>query len=302
MPALPAPLLHTARTLNCGGRLVALHRPCAMGILNATPDSFFAGSRAQTLTAGLHTAERMLAEGATFLDIGGHSTRPNAPHVPEAEELARAMPLLEAVAVRFPEAVLSIDTFRSGVARAAVHAGATLVNDVSGGHADANMWATVAALRVPYIAMHMRGTPQTMAAHTTYANMLHDITTYFLHITERLRVLGTHDVLIDPGFGFAKTTVQNFELLKQMPYLQALGKPLVVGVSRKGMAYKTAGRTPETALAATTALHTLALQQGATVLRVHDVAEAIDAIAVHEAFAQAAHHTTPGQVPQKTPA
>jgi dihydropteroate synthase len=213
--------------------------------------------------------------------------------VPPDEELARVLPLVAGIARRFPEALISIDTFRSGIARAAVAEGATLVNDISGGHLDADMWATVAALRVPYIAMHSRGTPQTMGQLTDYDDLLLDIKDYFLDITERMRVLGHHDVLLDPGFGFAKTLSQNYALLKQMPYLQALGKPLVVGVSRKGMAYKPTGRTPETALAATTALHMLALQQGAAILRVHDVAEAQDAIAIHEAFLEAPHHAQP---------
>ncbi|WP_210513633.1 dihydropteroate synthase [Hymenobacter terricola] len=272
--AIPATLLSPH------GRLLSLHRPQVMGILNLTPDSFFAGSRVASEKDLLARAEAMLQAGAAVLDLGACSTRPGAEAVAEAEETRRLLPAVEALRKEFPEAFLSVDTFRAGVAAAAVAAGADLVNDVGGGTLDPAMFATVGRLRVPYVLMHLRGTPQTMARLTQYEDdLVLTLLRYFRDGLAALRQAGAEvDVLLDPGFGFAKTAAQSHELLRRLPELQALGLPILAGLSRKKMVYGPLGLSPEAALNGTTALHMVALQGGARLLRAHDVAEAHQAI------------------------
>ncbi len=269
-------------TLNCRGRLIDLSSPRIMGILNSTPDSFYAGSRIPGVDEALARAEAMLREGATFLDIGGYSTRPGAAEVTEEEELKRVAPLVEALVAAFPEALLSIDTFRSRVARTALEAGAALVNDISAGLRDPEMLPLVAEKQVPYIMMHMRGTPADMAQLTAYDDLVGEILYYFSERLAAARALGITDLIADPGFGFAKTRAQNFELLAGLPAFRVLEAPLLVGISRKSMIWKTLGIDPSDALNGTTALHMLALQGGASILRVHDVKEASECIRLWE--------------------
>ncbi|WP_262904521.1 dihydropteroate synthase [Hymenobacter lucidus] len=250
-----------------------------MGILNLTPDSFFAGSRVADNTDLLHRAEAMLTAGASILDVGGYSSRPGAEHISEDEEKQRVLPAVEALHRAFPEAFLSIDTFRSGVACAAVAAGASIINDISGGELDAAMFATAGQLQVPYVLMHMRGTPQTMKQLTHYPDgLVLELVRYFRDKVAQLRAAGVTDIILDPGFGFAKTATQNHELLSRLRELQLLGLPILAGLSRKAMVYKPLGLTPDAALSGTVALNTIALLNGATLLRVHDVPEAMQTI------------------------
>ena len=261
------------------GRLLSLHRPQVMGILNLTPDSFFAGSRVTSEKDLLARAEGMLKAGAAVLDLGASSTRPGAEDISAAEETLRLLPAVEALRREFPQAFLSADTFRAGVAAAAVAAGADLVNDVGGGTLDPDMFATVGRLRVPYVLMHLRGTPQTMAQLTHYDDdLVLTLLRYFRDGVVALRAAGVVDIVLDPGFGFAKTAAQSHELLRRLPELQVLGLPVLAGLSRKRMVYGPLGLGPETALNGTTALHMVALQGGARLLRAHDVAEAAQTI------------------------
>ena len=261
------------------GRLLSLHRPQVMGILNLTPDSFFAGSRVTSEKDLLARAEGMLKAGAAVLDLGAYSTRPGAEDISTAEETLRLLPAVEALRREFPQAFLSADTFRAGVAAAAVAAGADLVNDVGGGTLDPDMFATVGHLRVPYVLMHLRGTPQTMAQLTHYDDdLVLTLLRYFRDGVVALRAAGVVDIVLDPGFGFAKTAAQSHELLRRLPELQVLGLPVLAGLSRKRMVYGPLGLGPETALNGTTALHMVALQGGARLLRAHDVAEAAQTI------------------------
>ncbi len=249
-----------------------------MGILNLTPDSFYGESRFSSTKELLLQVEKMLTQGASFLDIGGYSSRPGADFVSEKEEHTRVIPAITHILKEFPEALISIDTFRSSIARASIEAGAIMVNDISAGNLDKNMMTTIASLQVPYVMMHMRGTPQTMARLTQYDNLTLDITRYFSGKISEAHAQGIYDVVIDPGFGFAKTRQQNFELLNSLEHLNILDAPLLVGVSRKSMIYKTLQTTPEDALNGTTVLHTLALLKGASILRVHDIKEALECI------------------------
>ncbi len=249
-----------------------------MGIINVTPDSFFTGSRKTGLAEILRTSENMLKEGATFLDVGGYSSRPGAEDISEDDEIDRVIQPIEAIRKEFPNAIISVDTFRSKVAKNAVEFGADIVNDISGGNLDENMLAMVAELGVPYIAMHMKGNPQTMKELTEYDDLLKDVLKYFSSILNRCNQLGIKDVLIDPGFGFAKTAKQSFEIMKKLDHLHYLGRPLLVGVSRKSMIYRTLNLTAEEALNGTTVLNTVALLKGAAILRVHDVKEANEAV------------------------
>jgi dihydropteroate synthase len=267
------------KTINVGGRLLPLSPPRIMGILNVTPDSFYDGGQLPTLPdAVAQRVGTMLEEGATLLDVGGYSTRPGAQEVSPAEELDRILPVIEIIRKYFPEVVVSVDTFRAGVARAAVGAGAHLINDVSGGNLDPAMFATVADLKVPYVLMHMRGTPQTMAGLTQYDRLVPDILKELWAKVLTLRQLGVADIIVDPGFGFAKTPAQNFSLLRDLSEFQQLGCPVLVGVSRKSFIWKALGGTAADALNGTTVLNTLALQQGAAILRVHDVRPAAEAV------------------------
>ncbi|HSR37361.1 MAG TPA: dihydropteroate synthase [Phnomibacter sp.] len=269
---------NTVYSLNCRGKLVTIAQPVVMGILNVTPDSFFEGSRQHSLDHVLATAARMLQEGAMILDIGGQSTRPGAADIGAAEETDRVVPAIEAIAAHFPDALISVDTFRAPVARAAVQAGAHIVNDVSGGSLDADMLTTVGELQVPYICMHMRGTPATMQHLTQYDNMVTDVIDFFVERTDACRKAGIKDVIIDPGFGFAKTPVQNFQLLRELQSFQIFGRPVLLGVSRKSTICKTLNITADEALNGTTVLNTIGLLNGASILRVHDVKEAVEAV------------------------
>jgi dihydropteroate synthase len=268
----------TNKTLNVGGRLIDLSIPKVMGILNTTPDSFYNASRVANETALLKQAEKMLHEGATFLDVGGYSSRPGASDVLIEDEISRTSDAIKVIVKEFPEANVSIDSFRSEVARIAVSEGAVLVNDISGGQLDSKMFETVANLQVPYVLMHMRGNPQTMNSLTTYDNLLKDLTDYFHQKIHTLESLGVKDIILDPGFGFAKTLEQNFEILQHLQHFHTLDKPILVGLSRKSMITKVLGTTAEDALNGTTALNTAALLKDAKILRVHDVKEAMEAV------------------------
>ncbi len=270
------------KTLNVGGSLLSLHTPIVMGILNATPDSFFAQSRVQNEEAILQRAQTMIAEGAAILDLGGYSTRPNAPEVSEQEELQRVIWVVELLKSNFPQVPISIDTFRASVAQSAVAKGATIINDISGGQMDDKMFETIAQLQLPYILTHTRGTPQNMMQLTNYENFIKEILDYFEIRISRLYQLGVKDIILDLGFGFAKTIEQNFELLGKLEVFKMFNLPLLVGVSRKSMVYKTLNCTADESLNGTTVLHTAALLQGASILRVHDVREAKEAIILCE--------------------
>lgn len=275
-------MLYEQTTINCRGKLLDFTSPIVMGILNVTPDSFFAGSRAGNVVSLLEQAEKQLSEGATILDIGGMSTRPGAEMINESTELNRILPAIRAITRAFPEAVVSVDTFRAAIARACVGEGAHIVNDISGGTLDDKMFATVADLNVPYVLMHTRGTPQTMQSLTQYDDVALEILDFFIEKVGVLRGLGVKDIILDVGFGFAKNTEQNFELLKKLSIFKILECPILAGLSRKGMIWKTLGITPEESLNGTTAAHIFALQGGAKILRVHDVKAAIETIRIFE--------------------
>jgi dihydropteroate synthase len=249
-----------------------------MGIINTTPDSFFSESRSMVIQEVVAKAGKMLEDGATILDLGGQSTRPGSQLVEASEEGDRLIPCIEAIHAAFPEAVISADTFYSSVALDAVNAGASIINDVSGGSMDERMMETVGKIPVPYICMHMRGTPQTMQNFTDYNDLVKDVIDYFIQKTDACKKAGIKDIILDPGFGFAKTIPQNFELLSKLEYLKILEKPLLIGLSRKGTIWKTLGITTEEALNGTTVLNTVSLMKGASILRVHDVKEAVEAI------------------------
>jgi dihydropteroate synthase len=273
---------HKKVTLNAGGKLIDLSTPKVMGIINLTPDSFYAGSRKQSVDEALQQAEKMLNEGAAFLDIGAYSSRPGAIDIAVQEEMDRLLPVVEALAKSFPCAVLSIDTFRAVVAEAAINAGAHIINDISGGQLDAGMFATVGRLQVPYILMHIKGTPQNMNQLAQYENVFNEVFDYFTDKYYRLKQAGVKDVIIDPGFGFAKKMEHSYALMNRLQEFSLLGLPLLVGVSRKNMIYKTLGVTANEALNGTTALNAIALTRGATILRVHDVKEAVETIKIWE--------------------
>lgn len=268
-------------TINCKGKLIDLSTPKVMGILNVTPDSFFDGGKYKDETEILNQVETMLKHQATFIDIGGYSSRPNADDVSEAEELRRVLPVIELILKHFPETLISIDTFRSEVAKQSAEAGAALVNDISAGQLDTEMLATVGKLSVPYIMMHMKGTPKTMQQQTQYKDLTKEVLSYFAERIEAAHQEKINDIIIDPGFGFAKTTEQNFELLNQLELLQILDQPILAGISRKSMIYKTLNSTSQDALNGTTALHMVALQKGAKLLRVHNVKEAMECVTLY---------------------
>ncbi len=270
-------------TIRCNGELMDLDTPRVMGILNLTPDSFYSGSRRTDLQSALSAAGRMLEEGADFLDIGGYSSRPGAEDVPEEEELRRVVPLVGELVKAFPGIRISVDTFRSRVAREALDAGAAVVNDISGGHQDPEMLPLIAGRQVPVILMHMRGTPRNMVTLTQYDDLISDLLRYFSERLAAARALGIADIIADPGFGFAKTREQSFKLLANLEAFSLLEVPLLAGLSRKSMIQKTLDTGPEGALNGTTALHMLALQGGAKLLRVHDVKEAVECVKLWEA-------------------
>lgn len=264
--------------INCKGSLIDLSEPKVMGIINITPDSFFSGSRKNTDKDILETSERMLKEGATFLDLGAYSSRPGADDISEEEELQRLLPAIELILQEFPEALLSIDTFRSPIARKSIEAGAAIINDISAGYLDMEMLITISQLKVPYIMMHMKGTPQTMKDLNEYKDLTADVLFYFSERINAARKLGINDLIIDPGFGFAKNIQQNFELLNKLELFKNLELPVLAGLSRKSLIWKTLGIEPEAALNGTTVLNTLSLIKGVNILRVHDVKEAVECI------------------------
>lgn len=266
-------------SINLKGNLVDLSTPVVMGILNVTPDSFYDGGiYYQDEKALLKQAEKLLLEGATILDVGGYSSRPDARHVSQEEEERRVVVSIEKIVKAFPEAYISIDTFRAEVARKAVEAGACMINDISGGNLDEHMFEVVAGLQVPYVMMHMRGTPQTMKQLTQYDDLVLDILDYFQRKLAELRRLKVKDVILDPGFGFAKTIDQNYKLLQNLEAFHVLQAPLLVGISRKSLIHKRLKILPEEALNGTTVLNTVSLLKGASILRVHDVKEAVQTI------------------------
>lgn len=268
----------TKTTLRLKGNLVDLSIPAVMGVLNITPDSFYDGGHYNSVDEATKKAEKMLKEGALLLDVGGYSTRPGASEISEDEEIGRVVPVIEKIGETFPEAFISVDTFRSRVAREAIDAGACMINDVSGGNMDDQMYAAVAALQVPYVLMHMRGTPKTMTKHVDYDNLINDIIREISGKKLDLMKKGINDIIIDPGIGFAKTVEQNYEILRKLRYFKALEQPLLVGLSRKSMICKKLNIQPSKALNGTTVLNTIALMNGASILRVHDVKEAVEAI------------------------
>lgn len=265
-------------TLNCKGRLLTITEPIVMGIINTTPDSFFEGSRKHTAAAALATALQMIEAGATLLDLGAQSTRPGSEIVGAAEEIQRLRPIIEAIAQHFPDTILSVDTYYSEVAKAAVDMGASIINDISGGHFDTNMIETVAALKVPYVCMHVKGDATTMHQVKDDTDITKEVLDYFVERKKICVAAGIPDLILDPGFGFSKTVQQNFDLIKNIADFKVLNHPILIGVSRKSTIYKTLGITAEEALNGTTVLHTAALLSGANILRVHDVKEAMEAI------------------------
>ena len=265
-------------TINCLGKLIDLTSPKVMGILNVTPNSFYDGGKHSDDESVLFQVEKMLSEGATFIDIGAYSSKPSAEFVSEEEEISRLIPVIQLVLKHFPDTLISVDTFRAKVAKAAIEKGACIINDISAGSMDAVMMATVAKHHVPYIMMHMKGNPQTMQSMANYENITKEILFYFSEKVAQARSLGISDLLIDPGFGFAKTKDQNFDVMNNLELFQMLELPILVGVSRKSMIYKTLETSPEFALNGTTVLNTIALQKGANILRVHDVKEAMETI------------------------
>jgi dihydropteroate synthase len=271
-------------TLNCKGRLLVIDKPLVMGVINATLDSFYESSRFNGTDAILSRAENMLKEGVDILDIGGQSTRPGSEIISPDEELKRIIPGIEAVSKKFPELFISVDTYYSKVAAAAVAAGAAMVNDISAGNMDKNMIATVAPLKVPYVLMHMKGTPQTMQQNPVYENVTREVLDFFIAKVAELKMAGITDVIIDPGFGFGKTIENNFELLKNLSVFKMLDKPILLGISRKSTIYKALDITAADALNGTTVLNTIGLMNGASILRVHDVKEAKEAITLFTAM------------------
>lgn len=278
-------MFHPPRTINCRGSLLLLEKPAIMGVLNVTPDSFFDGGRYSDTSSVMRQAEKMVEEGASILDVGGISTRPGAEMPDTDTELGRVIPVLQALREAFPEVILSIDTFRARVVKEAVAAGAAIVNDISAGKLDAELYATVAALQVPYVLMHMQQTPATMQQNPRYTNVVLEVSDFFIRETAILRSLGVRDIILDPGFGFGKLPEHNFQLLQHLDSFAFLELPLLAGVSRKSMIYKTLDISPEAALNGTTALHMAALERGAHLLRVHDVKEARETIALFERLA-----------------
>ena len=265
-------------TLNCGGRLISLEKPAVMGILNITTDSFYDGSRIKNIDEALKQADKMLKDGATFIDIGAYSSRPGAVDVSIENELKNAIPVIEAISKNFPEAIISIDTFRSKVAFEAVQAGATIVNDISSGDDDNEMLATVAKLKTPYIMMHKKGTPKNMQHHPQYENVLLEVMNYFTKKVAAAKAVGIVDLIIDPGFGFGKNIEHNYQLLNALNDFQIFGLPILAGISRKKMIQTIVQSDVQHALNGTTAANTIALLNGANILRVHDVKEATECI------------------------
>ncbi|MDG1398693.1 MAG: dihydropteroate synthase [Polaribacter sp.] len=267
-------------TINCKGKLIDLSSPKVMGILNITPDSFYDGGRFKDEVSILNQVDKMLTEGATFIDVGAYSSRPGAKHISEQEELKRIVPVINLLIKKYPESIISVDTFRSKIAKETIHAGAAIVNDISGGNMDTKMFQTVADLQVPYILMHMLGTPKNMQQNPVYNDVIKDIISFFASKIYTLHELKLNDVIIDVGFGFGKTVNQNYQILKDLELFKILDAPILAGISRKSMLYKTLGISAKEALNATTSANTIALLNGVNILRVHDVKEAIEAVKI----------------------
>lgn len=265
-------------TINCNGNLIDLATPKVMGILNVTPNSFYDGGKYSDESQLLKQVEKMLSEGADFIDIGAYSSKPNAEFVSEEKEIQRILPIVKSIGKEFPDALLSIDTFRANVAEVCVENGATIINDISAGMLDEKMLGTVAKLQVPYIMMHMKGNPNTMQSLAQYENIVKEMLFYFSERVAEARSFGVNDIIIDPGFGFAKTLEQNYEVLQKTELFKTLELPILIGISRKSMIYKTLETTSENALNGTTFLHAIALSKGANILRVHDVKEAVEGV------------------------
>jgi dihydropteroate synthase len=274
------------KSINCNGALIDLSSPKVMGILNCTPDSFFDGGKYSNSNAIVNQVEKMLSEGATFIDVGAYSSRPGAKHISEEEELNRILPVIKLLISEFPSILISVDTFRSDIANQCIHNGSCMVNDISAGEMDKNMFSTIAQLQVPYIIMHMQGTPQNMHKNPIYNDVVSDLLYYFSKKIAELRELGINDIITDVGFGFGKSISHNYQLLKHLALFKNLEVPILAGLSRKGMLYKPLNTTAESALNATTSANTVALLNGASILRVHDVKEAIEAIKIVELLKQ----------------
>lgn len=264
--------------INCNGKLIDLTTPKVMGILNVTPNSFYDGGKHKEINSIIHQVDKMLSEGADFIDIGAYSSKPSAEFVSEEEEIKRLVPIVKSLVETFPNIILSVDTFRAQVAKASVEHGVAMVNDIAAGLLYDKMLETVAELKVPYIMMHMRGNPQTMQSLTDYNDIVKEMIFYFSERIQKARSFGISDIVIDPGFGFAKTLEQNYEVLHKMELFEMLELPILVGVSRKSMIYKVLESSPQEALNGTSVLNTIALQKGAKILRVHDVKEAVECI------------------------
>lgn len=271
-------------TLNCRGKLLLLETPLVMGILNITDNSFYKGHLQEDLLA---ITGKMLAEGAAIIDIGGQTTKPGSERLSASIETERILPVIQSILEKYPDCIISVDTYQSAVANAAVQAGARIVNDISGGEMDPLMIPTVASLQVPYICMHMQGRPESMQDHPHYENVVKEVMDYFIKKIAACQSAGIKDLIIDPGFGFGKTIDHNFQLLQQLSAFQLLGKPILAGLSRKASIYKTLATTPDNALNGTTVLNTIALLQGASILRVHDVKEAREAVQLIQAYKKA---------------
>ncbi len=269
-------------TINCKGNLIDLLSPKVMGILNVTPDSFFDGGKYKNESDIISQTEKMLLEGATFIDVGAYSSRPGATHISEEEELQRIIPVIDLLIKKFPEIIISVDTFRSKIAKETIEIGAAIINDISGGKMDKNMFKTIANLQVPYILMHMLGTPQNMQKNPIYKDITQELISFFAEQIHKLHQLKLNDIIIDVGFGFGKTIEHNFEILKNLSLFKNLDAPILAGISRKSMLYKTLDITAKEALNATTSANTIALLNGANILRVHDVKEAIQTIKIVE--------------------
>jgi dihydropteroate synthase len=271
-------------TINCLGKLIDLSVPKVMGILNVTPNSFYDGGKYSDAKSMLFQVEKMLSEGATFIDIGAYSSKPSAEFVSEEEEITRLLPIIDLVLKNYPDTLISVDTFRANVAKVAIENGACIINDIAAGSLDKKMMQTVAKLQVPYIMMHMKGNPQTMQSLAQYENVVKEMLFYFSEKVSQARSFGINDLIIDPGFGFAKTVEQNFEVMNNLELFQMLELPLLVGVSRKSMIYKTLETSAEQALNGTSVLNTIALQKGTNILRVHDVKEAMECVKLQDSL------------------
>ncbi len=274
-------------TLNCKGKLLTIEQPLVMGIINATPDSFYKGDLKAGLQKIVEKAGKMIMEGADIIDIGGQSTRPGSTRISASEEIQRVIPVIDSIVTNYPQIILSIDTYHSQVAEAAIKAGASIVNDISAGSLDPEMINCVSSLNVPYICMHMKGTPENMQNNPTYEDLIKEVLDFFIDKIDQCKRAGIKDLVIDPGFGFGKTIHQNFILLKQLSVFKILDQPILAGLSRKSMIYKTLGIDVSEALNGSAVLNTIALQQGASILRVHDVKEAKEAVTLFTSFDKA---------------